>query len=90
MKKTDKYAIIVVDKLVEYQKIRRDNMKISAKMVITFVIIGFLGVLAQFTPLKEIQVNSGRGRTESLPLVMMAFGFGTAGALIVISFKNKK
>ncbi len=65
-------------------------MKTSTKLVIAFVILGFLGILAQFTPLKEIQVNSGRGRTEALPLIMMAFGFGTAAALIVISFKNKK
>lgn len=65
-------------------------MKNSAKMVITFVIIGFLGVLAQFTPLKEIQVNTGRRTTASLPLAVMAFGFGTAATLIVISFKNKK
>ena len=66
-------------------------MKTSTKLVIAFVILGFLGILAQFTPLKEIQVPSGRrGKTEPLPIVMIAVGFGVAGAIITISFKNKK
>lgn len=67
-------------------------MKTSTKLVIAFVILGFLGILAQFTPLKEIQVPTGRTapKTESLPIVMIAVGFGTAGAIITISLKNKK
>lgn len=66
-------------------------MKINVKLVIAFIFLGFLGILAQFTPLKEIQVPLGRrGKAESLPLVIIALGFGTAGALITISLKNKK
>ena len=68
-----------------------NNMKTSTKLVIAFVILGFLGILAQFTPLKEIRIPTGRTspKTETLPIVMIAVGFGTTGAIIAISFKNK-
>ena len=74
------------------RRLGENNMKTSTKLVIAFVILGFLGILAQFTPLKEIQIPTGRTspKTESLPVVMIAVGFGTAGAIITISFKNKK
>ena len=68
-------------------------MKTSTKLLIAFLILGFLGILVQFTPLKEIQVPVGTKRgykMESLPIAMIGIGFGTAGAIIVISFKNKK
>ena len=67
-------------------------MKTSTKLVIAFVILGFLGILAQFTPLKDFKIPTGRTspKTESLPIVLIAVGFGTAGAIIAISFKSKK
>ena len=66
------------------------TMKISKKIIIAFILLGIIGFILQFTPLNNIQVNSGRRRTAPLPLVIMAAGFGTAGALISVLLKDKR
>lgn len=93
MKKLKCYVEYVIIRLVNnYKNGECEPMKLNKKLFIAFIILGIIGILTQFTPLREIRISTGRTfhKTESLPIVLIALGFGSAGAMIELWFRNKK